>query len=146
MDEKDRDRAAKHEASEKFLESLRPSMERLCREVDAQGKAIVTGFMFCQNPPCIAHFSTIDNKGDELIRLHLVLASLMDEGMAGKYPQVTFKEFDTGSGPIGKAPEEIAEELARLLLVTGADAEYLNQIFGLAQAYLATRQKEVTNK
>jgi hypothetical protein len=134
-------REENHAASEKFLESLRPSMEKLCRDVDNQGKAIITGFVFCQNPPCIAHLSTIDNKGDELIRLHLVLTSLMAEGLAGKYPQVTFKEFDTGTSPAGSAPEEIADELARLLLVTGADADYLNKIFDLAQQYLALRRK-----
>lgn len=131
----------KKEAAEKWLESLRPDIEKLCRDVDNQGSALISGFIFCQNPPCIAHLSTASNKGDELIRLHLVLSSLVAEQETSRYPQVTFKEFGAGKASVGRAPEEIADELAQLLLVTGADKDYLNQIYELAQSYIASRRK-----
>lgn len=131
-------------AAEAWLETLRPDIEKLCRDVDNQGNAIITGFIFCQNPPCIAHLTTATEQGDKLIRLHLVLSSLVaeqSEHSLTRYPNVTFKEFGPGATQVGRAPEEIADELAQLLLVTGADQAYLNQIYELAQSYLLSRRK-----
>ena len=131
-------------AAEKFLEALRPTIEKLCRDVESQGKAIFSGFIFCQQPPCIVHLGTVDNKGDDLIRLHVVLSSLIAEGLAGRYPNVLFKEYGPGVAPVtsSQSPELIADELARLLLVTGADVKYLDQIFSLAQNYMALRRQD----
>ena len=127
---------------DKLLENLKPDIERLSRKVDASPASAITGFIFSMNPRGFIKFGNIQNKGDELIRLHMVLASLAAEmEESGKnYGDVPFVDIDAGQQPLGQAPEEIADELARSVLISGLEPGYADKAMILAQRYIQSRR------
>lgn len=128
---------------EKYFESLRPDIERLIRKVDENPQACIIGMVFSQNPPCLAYMTSLETAGDELIKMHLVLSTLVAESKENpEHTRVPFKEFFAGDAKIGNAPEELADELAKMVLVTGMDEKYVDKIVGIAQQYLLARRPE----
>lgn len=127
---------------DKLLERLKPDIERLSRKVAASPASAITGFIFSMNPRGFIKFGNIQNKGDELIRLHMVLASLAAEmEESGKnYGDVPFVDIDAGQQPLGQAPEEIADELARSVLISGLEPGYADKAMILAQRYIQSRR------
>ena len=127
---------------DKLLESLKPDIERLSRKVDAAPASAITGFIFSMHPRGFIKFGNIQNQGEELIRLHMVLASLAAEMQeSGKnYGDVPFVDIDAGVLPLGQAPEEIADELARAVLGSGLEPGYANKAMLLAQRYIQSRR------
>lgn len=124
------------------LEKLRPNIERLIRDVDNNPAACVTGFIFTLNPKGFIKFGNIANSGDDLIHLHMVLASLAAEATENPtdYADVPFADVHMGDKPLGQAPEEIADALARSVLVTALEPEHTAQALELAQRYMQARR------
>lgn len=128
------------QVTDKYFESLRPDIERLIRNVDSNPHACIVGVVFSQNPPCMAHISSIENRGEELIRIYLVLSTLVAEMQDNENPRIPFKEFSAGRAPVGQAPEEIGDELAKMVLVTGMDELHVDKVLQLAQNYIMARR------
>lgn len=128
---------------EKYFESLRPDIERLIRKVDANPQACIIGMVFSQDPPCLMYMTSLETAGDELIKMHLVLSTLVAESKEHpEHTRVPFREFYAGDAKFGQAPEELADELARMVLVTGMDEKHIDRILHIAQQYLIARRPE----
>lgn len=125
-----------------FFEDLRPEIEALARKVDAYPSAVISGFVFCQEPPAMLHITTIDNKGDDLIRLHLIFSTMVAEMQEQRYPQVAFVEISCGDKPVGGAPDEIAYQLAKNVLIISDDY----RLQELATRYLTSRSPNGPDK
>ena len=128
---------------QKALDKLRPSIEKLVREVDNDPAAVISGFVLNAHSHGLIQFGNLDTiKGDSLIGLHIYLSTLAAE-MAEKNPMLAdldFADVDAGRDPVGQAPEEIADALARLVLVTGLEDAYAAQVQELAQRYIQARR------
>jgi hypothetical protein len=134
---------------EKFQAMLKPiqsDIEKLVRGVNnAASGTCISGFIFSQHPAGFVKFGNINNTSDELIHLHIVLASLaadMQECPDGVYRNVPFVEVGLGNLSMGEEPEKIADELARMLIISGADESRLDEILGLAQRYVMARRPD----
>jgi hypothetical protein len=127
----------KNQEVEKAISRLRPDVERLVRTVEENPAAMVTGIVFGMKPKFFVRFGNIENRGDELIHLYLVLATLAAE-MEEKNPyhDVHYVEMDTGVKPVGQSPEEIADALARECLIYGESP----QVLDLAKQYIMSRR------
>ena len=124
-----------------FFDTLRPDVERLVRKVEDNKHACITGIVFSQDPPALLHIGNIENEGEDLIRLHMVLSTFVAQAKENpKYKNLTFAEMGLGDCPIGEAPEEIAGKLSELILTTNLHESYSEQILELAQQYLRTRK------
>jgi hypothetical protein len=55
---------------------------------------------------------------------------------------VPFVEAGLGNLSVGEEPEKIADELARMLIISGADESRLDEILGLAQRYVMARRPD----
>jgi hypothetical protein len=134
-----------HPEFDKFVQATQPDIERLVRRVDSASAACITGFVFGMHPRGLIKFGNIENRGENLIQLHLVLASLtatmqeLPKG-ASAYHDVPFIEIDAGKDAWGQAPEELADTLARMVLITGMDASKITEIMEVAQRYLMARR------
>jgi hypothetical protein len=126
---------------EKAVDKLRPDIEKMVREIDNLPAACVTGFIFSFNPKGFIQFGNTENEGDDLIRLHMTLSALAAE-MKEKNPyvDVPYTEVGMGAQPVGQAPEEIADALARQVLITGMDPEHSAACLSLAERYLISRR------
>lgn len=125
---------------EKAVSKLRPGIERLVREVEESPESCISGFVFTTAPTGIIKFGNVANRGDDLIRLHLALSTLSAEMVDGS-PWVNLQYADVAMGdkPVGQAPEEIADALARAVLVTGLETGHAAQALELAQRYIQAR-------
>ena len=128
------------QVTEKYFESLRLDVERLIRKIDENPHACILGIVFSQDPPCMAHISNIANSGDELIKLYMALGTLVAEMQDNPHPRIPFREFSAGRAPVGQAAEEIGDELARAVLVTGMDESHADKVLKLAQQYIMVRR------
>lgn len=123
-----------------FFDTLRPDIERLVRKVEDNPHACLTGIVFSQDPPALLHIGNIDNQGEDLIRLHMVLSTFVAQAKENpKYKNLTFEEIGIGNHSIGEAPEEIADRLAEMLLITNLAPDYAEQLLEMAQRYLRSR-------
>ena len=123
-----------------FFDTLRPDAERLVRKVEDNRHACFTGVVFSQDPPALLHIGNIENEGEDLIRLHMVLSTMIAQSKDNpKFRNLTFEEIGIGDYLIGEAPEEIADKLAEMMLVTNLHENYHDQLLQLAQRYLASR-------
>ena len=123
-----------------FFDTLRPDVERLVRKVEDNQHACITGIVLSQDPPALLHIGNIENEGEDLIRLHMVLSTFVAQARENpKYKNLTFEEIGLGNALIGEAPEEIADKLAEMMLVTNLHPEYAGEILEMAQKYLASR-------
>ena len=126
---------------EKAVEKLRPDIERLVREVDGSPESCISGFIFTTAPTGIIKFGNVQNRGDDLIRLHLALSTLSAEMVDGnQWVNLEYADVDMGKVPLGQAPEEIADALAREVLVTGLEDAHRAQALELAQKYIQSRR------
>lgn len=126
----------------KLLASAKPEIERLIHKISERPDTFITGFVFRQNPTTFIKFGNIENRGDDIIKLYVGLASLaarVDEGT--DFEDINFEEI-TGEDnkPVGDAPEEIADALAKQVLITALEPAHAADAVALAQRYLASRR------
>src|SRR5579859_2519569 len=124
------------------LNNLRPDIEKLVRKADTPG-TVVSGFIFSQNPRCLIRFGNHGNQGRNLVKLHLVLAAFAAEMYpVNPYENVGFADIGPSAAPAGESPEELADELAQAVLVSGMEPQHAPEIVELAHRYAVARKME----
>ena len=131
-----------------FFENIKPIAEALIKQVESHpNRAIFTGFILCKEPPGLMHITSVENVGDDLIRLHIVLSSLCAELEEEKPTErkCDFSKFQRTELK-AKSPMEIADKLAEPVILYGGDENQQSELMGMAQEYLISRRpKAVTN-
>ena len=125
------------------IKTLRADIERLIRKVDENPQASVTGYIFCAEPKFLVHFGNIRNRGRELKQLHYALSELAAGIQMGYIDPKTleFIEVDSQGGSIALEPtENIADELAKKIIITGLEPQHSSEIMSLAHRYLTARK------
>lgn len=132
---------------EKFqeaLKSIQPTIEKLVRQVNRSGPGtIISGFIFSQRPVGFVKFGNAPQEHDELIRLHVMFASVASDMKmfpGGMYRNVPFIEIGEGT-ELGEKPEDVADELATELLTFGIEESRRDEILLLAQRYIMARRQ-----
>ena len=129
---------------EKSLSDLRPDIERLVRKVDENPSSAIVGFIFSTMPQGLIKFGNVENVGENLIQLHTTLASLAAEMIERpkSFPFVAFADVSDGGKIVGQAPEEIADALAKAVLVTGMEESHVARVQEMAQRSLLARRPQ----
>ena len=126
---------------DKHLASLQADIEKLVRKANLPG-TVISGFIFSNKPKSLIRFGNTGNKGSNLIKLHLALASFATEiEETNPYPEVGYADIGQGKdAACGESVEDIAYRLAKAVLVSGLEPEYAQEALSLAEAYVASRK------
>jgi hypothetical protein len=127
---------------EEDIKILRPDIERLICKVQDNPHAAITGYIFSDDPKLLIHFGNIYNRGQELKQIHYALSELA-AGMQLGYinpKDVQFLDIGVPSAGAVTATENIADDLAKKILVTGLEPQYSSEITALAERYLLARK------
>lgn len=125
-----------------IVEKLRPDIERLVRKADGP-EVVVSGFIFSNNPKSLIRFGNNGNEGNYLIQLHLALSSLAAEiqSQNTRHP-VSYVDIGPSESVVEDNSKIIADQLAQVILVSGAEPDHKGEIIELAQRYLMARERE----
>lgn len=126
----------------KLLDSTKPEIEKLIRKVDEKTNTYITGFVFKHDPPTFIKFGNVENRGDDIIKLYIGLSKLAAEVDSGaQFTDISFEELKGDSViEAGDTPENIADALAKQVLVTAMEPAHAANAVHLAQRYLASRR------
>lgn len=126
------------------LKPLQPKIQKLIQEVHAGvGLAGIIGFIYFQDPVGIVQFGNIGNQGETLTHLLVLLSTLVHEmktNPTGRYRNVPFTELGIATGKTGENPEDLADELTKMILVSGLDTSRADALLELAQRYWLARR------
>lgn len=128
---------------EQKLAELRPQIEKLIRktsENEFQDQSFITGFIFTRNggKNGLIKFGNVENKGADLIRMHLGLSMMAAELEEHKQHNTAF--IDIGEGKLeSESLESLADELAVKVLTFAGEPQYASQLITLAQRYIAKK-------
>ena len=122
---------------------LRPDIKRLIAKAEENPMISLTGFVFCPNPRLLIHFGNIQNRGMELRQLHVSLSELAG-GMQTGYintQEIAYVEIGANDKTALAADpiENIADDLAKKIIITGLEPQHNSEIFALAERYLMAR-------
>ena len=128
--------------SDNQIKSLRSDINKLIAKVDENPLASLTGFVFCSDPRFLIHFGNIYNRGHELQRLHGALSDMAGGMQMGYYnpKEIEYLEIGKDGGKDVSDPvENIADDLAKKIIITGLEPQHNSEIFALAERYLMAR-------